>query len=126
MRRVANHTSGVTTFVQNRFGAPRNFTFRGQNHPPLRLVFWPPGDHFDYSNLGYGILGEVVGRVSGKATALSCAMNFSSLGMTDASLGSLTQMKSTRPNDTTLDSVSDLGQFRVLQARRPSIAARET
>jgi len=31
------------------------------------VLFSPPGDHFDYSNLGFGILGEVVARASGKS-----------------------------------------------------------
>lgn len=68
VRRVATHTAGLTTFVQNRFSAPRNFSFpQDRIIQRYAIVFWPPGDHFDYSNLGYGILGEVVGRVSGKS-----------------------------------------------------------
>jgi hypothetical protein len=29
------------------------------------VIFWPPGERYDYSNLGYKILDEVVARVSG-------------------------------------------------------------
>jgi CubicO group peptidase (beta-lactamase class C family) len=31
------------------------------------IVFWPPGDHFDYSNLGYGVLGQIISDVSGQS-----------------------------------------------------------
>jgi CubicO group peptidase (beta-lactamase class C family) len=52
------------------------------------IVFWPPGDHFDYSNLGYGILGTVVSRVSGKSYSDFLRNEvFWPLGMTHASLG---------------------------------------
>ena len=39
------------------------------NHPCHSAAWhfvWPPGGHFDYSNLGYGILGQVVSDASGK------------------------------------------------------------
>jgi CubicO group peptidase (beta-lactamase class C family) len=70
VRRVATHTAGLTTF--------RRTYYAGQSGSRLSadetirrygVLFWPPGDHFDYSNLGYGILGEVVARVSGKEYA---------------------------------------------------------
>ena len=80
VRRVANHTAGLTTFVQNRFGAPKNFSFpQDRIIQRYAIVFWPPGEHFDYSNLGYGILGEVVSRVSGKSYgSFHARRNFSS------------------------------------------------
>ena len=89
VRRVANHTSGLTTFVQNRFGAPSNFSFSQDNIiRRYGIVFWPPGDHFDYSNLGFGILGEVVGRVSGKGYGAFLRDEiFRPLGMINSSLG---------------------------------------
>ena len=89
VRRVANHTAGLTTFVQNRFGAPKNFSFpQDRIIQRYGIVFWPPGDHFDYSNLGYGILGEVVSRVSGKSYgAFMRDEIFRPLGMNDASIG---------------------------------------
>lgn len=31
------------------------------------VVFWRPGDRFDYSNLGFGILGKVISDVSGRS-----------------------------------------------------------
>jgi CubicO group peptidase (beta-lactamase class C family) len=62
VERVADHTAGLTTFnldcdsaepcridrVIDRFG----------------VIVRPPGENFDYSNLGYGILGEVIARTS--------------------------------------------------------------
>jgi len=62
VERIADHTAGLTTFnldcdsaepcridrVIDRFG----------------VIVRPPGENFDYSNLGYGILGEVIARTS--------------------------------------------------------------
>jgi CubicO group peptidase (beta-lactamase class C family) len=62
VQRVADHMAGLTTFnldcetaapcrpesVIDRFG----------------VIVRPPGENFDYSNLGYGILGEVIARTS--------------------------------------------------------------
>lgn len=89
VRRVATHSAGLTTFVQNHFGAPRNFSFpQDRIIQRYGIVFWPPGDHFDYSNLGFGILGEVVGRVSGKSYGAFLRDEiFRPLDMTDSSLG---------------------------------------
>ena len=42
------------------------------------ILFWSPGERFDYSNLGYGILGEVVAHASGKSYAEFLTMKFSS------------------------------------------------
>ena len=70
VRRIANHTSGL----------PLHYQFFYQDEPYL-----PPsmsetirrygnlvtnsGERFQYSNLGYGILGEVIARLSGKSYA---------------------------------------------------------
>jgi len=46
---------------------------------------WAPGLVFEYSNLGYGILGRVVRQVAGKsAMELASARLFGPLGMTDS------------------------------------------
>ena len=51
-------------------------------------LFWQTGDHFDYSNLGYGILGQVVADVSGEGLASWLKENlFLPLGMSDSFLG---------------------------------------
>jgi CubicO group peptidase (beta-lactamase class C family) len=65
VQRVADHMAGLTTFsldcdspapcgletVIDRFG----------------IIIRPPGEPFDYSNLGYAILGGVIGRTSGQS-----------------------------------------------------------
>lgn len=70
IRRVANHTSGL----------PLHYQFFYQDEPYLpppigetirrygNLVT-APGECFQYSNLGYGLLGEVIARLSGKSYA---------------------------------------------------------
>ena len=70
VRRVANHTSGL----------PLHYQFFYQDEPYLpppmgetirrygNLVT-APGERFQYSNLGYGLLSEVITRLSGKSYA---------------------------------------------------------
>ncbi len=70
VRRVANHTSGLPLHYQ--------FFYRDEPHlpPPMgetirrygQLVT-PPCERFQYSNLGYGLLSEVIARLSGKSYA---------------------------------------------------------
>jgi CubicO group peptidase (beta-lactamase class C family) len=82
VRRVANHTAGLTTFNLRKHG-PIDETIHRYG-----VIFWPPGERFDYSNLGYKILDEVVARVSGKSFSnFMRAEIFWPLGMTHASVG---------------------------------------
>ena len=82
VRRVANHTAGLTTFNLGK-------------HLPIDeiiqrygVIFWPPGERFDYSNLGHKILDDVVSRVSGMSHSnFMRAEVFWPLGMTHASVG---------------------------------------
>jgi CubicO group peptidase (beta-lactamase class C family) len=82
VERIADHIAGLTTFnldcdsagpcrldtVIDRFG----------------VIVRPPGENFDYSNLGYGILGEVIARTSKQSYGefLRSAV-FEPLGMRD-------------------------------------------
>src|SRR5262245_52085 len=70
VRRVANHTSGLPLHVQQFYedepyrAPPRDETIRRYGN-----CVTAPGERFEYSNLGYGILDHVITRVSGRAYA---------------------------------------------------------
>lgn len=88
VRKIANHTGGLTTYAR---ACPLNdVDCRVSTDAAIErygVLFWPPGDHFDYSNLGYGILGEVITRVSGKGYGDFLHDEiFQPLGMTDCAL----------------------------------------
>jgi CubicO group peptidase (beta-lactamase class C family) len=89
VRRVANHTAGLTTFARNCFAdQPNCHVSADETIQRYGVLFWKPGDHFDYSNLGYGILGEAVARTSGQEYAYFLRNEiFKPLGMKHASLG---------------------------------------
>jgi CubicO group peptidase (beta-lactamase class C family) len=86
--RVATHTAGLTTYARKCVVGDNSC--RASTNKAIErygILFWPPGDHFDYSNLGYGILDEVVARVSGKSYGNFLRDEvFQPLGMTDSSL----------------------------------------
>jgi CubicO group peptidase (beta-lactamase class C family) len=89
VRRVANHTGGLTTYAWTCFGSAIECPSSIDN--TIRrygIVFWRPGDHFDYSNIGYAVLGRAVERVSGKSYADFLRNDlFLPLGMSHCSLG---------------------------------------
>lgn len=88
VRRVANHTSGLAEGEQFFYGAERRLI------PPMQqtihryaVVMAPPGERYGYSNIGYGVLGELIAKVSGRSYAdyLREAV-FLPLGMTHSSV----------------------------------------
>jgi CubicO group peptidase (beta-lactamase class C family) len=65
VRRVANHTGGLTTY--NRKCTVDDSDCQVSTETAISrhgIVVWQPGDHFDYSNLGFGVLGTVISDVS--------------------------------------------------------------
>jgi CubicO group peptidase (beta-lactamase class C family) len=61
VRRIATHTAGLATY-DSREQIPAAETIRRYG-----IVFRQPGDRFDYSNLGFGILGQIIADVSGRS-----------------------------------------------------------
>jgi len=66
IRRVLSHTAGLTTFYRSCLAGKPGCAI-DEEIERYGIVFWHPGDRFDYSNLDYGILGEVIERTSGKS-----------------------------------------------------------
>ncbi len=89
VRRVATHMGGLTTFGRNCWADQDNCRISAdETIARYGIIFWRPGDHFDYSNLGYGILGEAIRGASGKSYADFLRDElFLPLGMTRASVG---------------------------------------
>ncbi|HTG91801.1 MAG TPA: serine hydrolase domain-containing protein [Pyrinomonadaceae bacterium] len=89
VRMVAQHMAGLTTFGRNCWADQSNCRISAdETIKRYGILFWRPGDHFDYSNLGYGILGEAIRGASRKSyTDFMRDEVFRSLGMTHASVG---------------------------------------
>lgn len=88
LRSVINHTSGLPGGGQFFYGDERRLQ-PSMDETLLRYggVLFPAGERYEYSNLGYGVLGYVVERVSGRSYAqyLRQAV-FVPLGMTRTSV----------------------------------------
>ncbi len=88
VRRVANHTAGLALHYQFYYTdepfrrPPMDETIRRYAH-----LVTPPGERFQYANLGYALLDEVISRVSGMPYADFMHREvFVPLGMTRASV----------------------------------------
>ena len=83
VRRLANHTAGL----------PIYFWFSYADRPePSRpidaVVMFPPGETVRYSNLGYGVLGQIIAHVSGQPYEdFMRKQVFEKLGLTETSFG---------------------------------------
>src|SRR5581483_2590954 len=89
VRRVATHIAGLTTYNRKcpLQGNPCKVSI-DTAITRYGVLFWPPGDHFDYSNLAYGILGEVVSRASARTFPKFLRDEvFGPLGMSDCFMG---------------------------------------
>ena len=70
VRRVATHTAGLTTFYRAcRLGDPHCKISIDKEIERYGILFWPPGERFDYSNLGYAILGQAMAHASRQSFA---------------------------------------------------------
>lgn len=86
VRRVMSHTGGLTTFTRW-CGSERSACNLNREIRDYGILVWRPGELFDYSNLGFGILGDVIARVSGNEFDSYLKKNiFTPLGMEDCGL----------------------------------------
>ncbi len=68
VRRIATHTGGLTTYDSICFADEPDCDRSGEDMiAKYGVLMWKPGEHFDYSNLGYGVLDRVVVHVSGES-----------------------------------------------------------
>jgi CubicO group peptidase (beta-lactamase class C family) len=67
VRMVANHTSGLPLHYQF-FYADEPYQPPSMDETIRRygILVTPPGEHYEYSNIGYGILDHVISQVSGR------------------------------------------------------------
>jgi CubicO group peptidase (beta-lactamase class C family) len=89
VRRVMSHTAGLPLHYQ--------FYYVNQPYPVLSndetiarygILVNPPGDVYEYSNLGYGIVDQIISRASGEEYAdFMRASVFVPLGLTHTSVG---------------------------------------
>jgi CubicO group peptidase (beta-lactamase class C family) len=89
VRRVANHTSGLPEYFQF-FYENEAWRTPSMDETILRYgnLVTAPGERFQYSNLGYGLLDDVITRVSGKSYADYMRQEvFLKLGMTRSTIG---------------------------------------
>jgi len=70
VRRVANHTSGLPLHYQFFYqDEPYLPPFIGETIRRYGNLVTAPGERFQYSNLGYGLLSQVIAQLSGKSYA---------------------------------------------------------
>lgn len=89
VRRAINHTAGFSTYDRDCLDGDTSCD--PSTAAAIRkygVVVWPPGETFDYSNLGYGVLGQIVEQTSGKPLGAALkSLIFDPLGMSNCSLG---------------------------------------
>jgi len=70
VRRMANHTAGLPLYTHFYFaGGPDQAPSRDETIRRYGISVTAPGERYQYSNLGYGILDYVIERVSGRSYA---------------------------------------------------------
>jgi CubicO group peptidase (beta-lactamase class C family) len=89
VRRVANHSSGLPLHYQYFFSdEPYAPPSRDESILHYGNLVTPPGQHYQYSNLGYGVLDYVISRISGQNYPDYMRQEvFMKLGLTHTSVG---------------------------------------
>lgn len=88
VRRVATHTAGLATYDNGYACRADDADCQDIMIRRFGVLVWRPGERFDYSNLGYGVLGEVIRHVSGlKYGDFLGNEILTPLGMTHCSVG---------------------------------------
>lgn len=88
VRRVANHTAGLPGADQFFYGKEAaNVPSMSEEIRRYAILVAPAGERYKYSNLGYGVLGHLIARVSGKSYDDFMRQDlFLPLGMTHSSV----------------------------------------
>lgn len=89
VRRVVDHTSGIVGGGSQFFYGDDRFSTPSMEQTIARYgnVVRPPGERYEYSGIGYGLLGHVIERTSGKSLADYLRSEvFMPLGMTHSSM----------------------------------------
>jgi CubicO group peptidase (beta-lactamase class C family) len=88
VRRVATHTAGLATYDNGYYCRGNEGNCEDIMVRRFGVLIWQPGERFDYSNLGYGVLGDVIQHVSGMTYGEFLAKQLlAPLGMTHCSVG---------------------------------------
>ena len=89
VRRVMSHTAGLPLHYQFYYAnEPYPVVSNDETIARYGILVTPPGEVYEYSNLGYGIIDHIVSRVSGSPYADFMRANvFLPLGLTHTSVG---------------------------------------
>jgi CubicO group peptidase (beta-lactamase class C family) len=90
--RVATHTAGLTSYdLGCEKNSPKCSTDTDDLVRRYGVIVWQPGDHFDYSNADYGIIGQAIAHTSRESFPGFLQQHvFQPLGMNDCFLDSNT------------------------------------
>ncbi|MDX2058336.1 MAG: serine hydrolase domain-containing protein [Gemmatimonadales bacterium] len=89
VRRVLSHTAGLPLHARFFYeGAPESRPTMKQSIDRYGILVFPPGEVYNYANLGYGILEQIVADVSGRSFEdFMQAEIFAPLGLKETAIG---------------------------------------
>jgi CubicO group peptidase (beta-lactamase class C family) len=88
VRRVATHTAGLATYDNGYYCRGNEGDCQDIMIRRFGVLVWRPGERFDYSNLGYAVLGDIIRHVSGMTYGDFLTKEIlAPLGMTHCSIG---------------------------------------